>query len=110
MLPYAADFNTNKVDMFDGGFHSLGSFTDPSVHSQYPSFTSWQVEDIGGGPLCGEWYSALFGIRGGFRATEMRLKSHPTAGGGIGRGYSSLGRLSPRSYDRHVQSSSMGSS
>jgi uncharacterized protein (TIGR03118 family) len=45
---YAADFNNNKIDMFDGGFHSLGSFTDPSVHAQYPSFTSWQVEAIGG--------------------------------------------------------------
>jgi uncharacterized protein (TIGR03118 family) len=45
---YAADFNNNRIDMFDGSFHSLGSFTDPNVHSQYPSFTSWQVEDIGG--------------------------------------------------------------
>src|SRR5438067_12834340 len=45
---YAADFNNNKIDMFDGDFHPLGSFTDPSVHAQYPSFNSWQVEDIGG--------------------------------------------------------------
>ncbi len=45
---YAADFNNNKIDMFDGGFHPLGSFTDPSVHAQYPSFNSWQVEDVGG--------------------------------------------------------------
>jgi len=45
---YAADFNNNRIDMFDGGFHSLGSFTDPNVHSQYPSFNSWQVESIGG--------------------------------------------------------------
>jgi uncharacterized protein (TIGR03118 family) len=45
---YAADFNNNRIDMFDGGFHSLGSFTDPNVHSQYPTFTSWQVEKIGG--------------------------------------------------------------
>jgi uncharacterized protein (TIGR03118 family) len=44
---YAADFNNNRIDMFDGSFHSLGSFTDPNVASQYPSFTSWQVEDIG---------------------------------------------------------------
>ena len=28
---YAADFHNNKIDMFDGGFHSLGSFTDPNV-------------------------------------------------------------------------------
>jgi uncharacterized protein (TIGR03118 family) len=44
---YAADFNNNRIDMFDGSFHSLGSFTDPSVHSQYPTFNSWQVEHIG---------------------------------------------------------------
>jgi uncharacterized protein (TIGR03118 family) len=45
---YAADFNNNRIDMFDGGFHSLGSFTDPNVPLQYPGHTSWQVEAIGG--------------------------------------------------------------
>lgn len=45
---YAADFNNNKIDMFDGNFHSLGSFTDPNVASQYPGHTTWQVEAIGG--------------------------------------------------------------
>ena len=34
--------------MFDGGFHSLGSFTDPNVASQYPGNTAWQVEDVNG--------------------------------------------------------------
>src|SRR5262245_29610749 len=28
---YAADIANNKVDMFDRGLHSLGSFTDPAV-------------------------------------------------------------------------------
>jgi uncharacterized protein (TIGR03118 family) len=45
---YAADFHNNKIDMFDGGFHSLGSFTDPSVPAQYPGHTAWQVEDVDG--------------------------------------------------------------
>jgi uncharacterized protein (TIGR03118 family) len=43
---YAADFHNNKIDMFDGGFHSLGSFSDANVPTQYPGHTSWQVEDI----------------------------------------------------------------
>jgi CubicO group peptidase (beta-lactamase class C family) len=42
-----------------------------------PMGLGYQVEDIGGGPLKGEWYAALFGIRNGFRGVDMRLKSHP---------------------------------
>jgi uncharacterized protein (TIGR03118 family) len=34
--------------MFDGGFHSLGSFTDPTVPMQYSGHTAWQVEDLNG--------------------------------------------------------------
>jgi uncharacterized protein (TIGR03118 family) len=45
---YAADFHNNKIDMFDGGFHSLGSFTDAVVPAQYPVHTTWQVEEING--------------------------------------------------------------
>jgi uncharacterized protein (TIGR03118 family) len=45
---YAADFHNNKIDMFDGGFHSLGSFTDANVPAQYPGHTAWQVEDLNG--------------------------------------------------------------
>jgi uncharacterized protein (TIGR03118 family) len=45
---YAADFHNNKIDMFDGGFHSLGSFTDAVVPTQYPVHTAWQVEAING--------------------------------------------------------------
>jgi len=45
---YAADFHNNKIDMFDGGFHSLGSFTDPNVASQYPGNTTYGVEEVNG--------------------------------------------------------------
>jgi uncharacterized protein (TIGR03118 family) len=45
---YAADFHNNKIDMFDGGFHALGSFTDAVVPTQYPVHTAWQVEEIKG--------------------------------------------------------------
>jgi uncharacterized protein (TIGR03118 family) len=45
---YAADFHNNKIDMFDGGFHSLGSFSDPTVPAQFPIHTAWQVEDVNG--------------------------------------------------------------
>jgi uncharacterized protein (TIGR03118 family) len=45
---YAVDFHNNKIDRFDGSFHSLGSFTDPVVPAQYPVHTAWQVEAING--------------------------------------------------------------
>jgi uncharacterized protein (TIGR03118 family) len=51
---YAADFglgasnSNNRIDMFDGGFHSLGSFTDPNVAGQYPGNTPFQVENVNG--------------------------------------------------------------
>jgi len=49
---YAADSGTgpttsnNRIDMFDGDFHSIGSFTDPNVASQYPGNTVFQVENV----------------------------------------------------------------
>jgi uncharacterized protein (TIGR03118 family) len=51
---YAADFglgasnSNNRIDMFEGSFHPLGSFTDPSVASQYPGETAFQVEAVNG--------------------------------------------------------------
>jgi CubicO group peptidase (beta-lactamase class C family)/pimeloyl-ACP methyl ester carboxylesterase len=42
-----------------------------------PMGLGYQVEDIGKGPLKGEYYAALFGIRDGFQGVDMRLKSHP---------------------------------
>ena len=52
---YAADFgpfgtggSNDRIDMFDGSFHSLGSFTDPKVASQYPGYDAWQVEEVNG--------------------------------------------------------------
>jgi uncharacterized protein (TIGR03118 family) len=49
---YAADSGTgpttsnNRIDMLDGGFHPVGSFTDTNVASQYPGNTVFQVEDV----------------------------------------------------------------
>jgi len=46
---YAADTGGNsRVDMFDQQFNSLGSFTDPTVATQYPGYTVFQVENIEG--------------------------------------------------------------
>jgi uncharacterized protein (TIGR03118 family) len=47
---YVADPANNKIDMFDGGFHFLGSFTDPNVAAEYPGTNpgAWQVEDVNG--------------------------------------------------------------
>jgi uncharacterized protein (TIGR03118 family) len=49
---YAADSGTgpttsnNRIDMLDGRFRSIGSFTDPNVAAQYPGNTVFQVEDV----------------------------------------------------------------
>jgi uncharacterized protein (TIGR03118 family) len=49
---YAADSGTgpttsnDRIDMFDGRFRSIGSFTDPNVASQYPGNTVFQVEEV----------------------------------------------------------------
>jgi uncharacterized protein (TIGR03118 family) len=49
---YAADRGHNKVDMFDGQFHFLGSFTDLSVSVQSAGHPgAWQVEDGPNGTL-----------------------------------------------------------
>jgi uncharacterized protein (TIGR03118 family) len=49
---YAADRGHNKVDMFDGQFHFLGSFTDPGVSIQSAGHPgAWQVEDAPNGNL-----------------------------------------------------------
>jgi uncharacterized protein (TIGR03118 family) len=49
---YAADRGHNKIDMFDGQFHFLGSFTDPNVSLQSPGHPgAWQVEDAPNGNL-----------------------------------------------------------
>jgi uncharacterized protein (TIGR03118 family) len=45
---YAADSFNSRIDMFDGGLHSLGSFSDPSVATQYPGYVAYQVEDVNG--------------------------------------------------------------
>jgi uncharacterized protein (TIGR03118 family) len=40
----SATLSNNRVDMFDGQFHSLGSFTDPSVAPHYPGNTVFQAK------------------------------------------------------------------
>jgi uncharacterized protein (TIGR03118 family) len=42
---YAADLNNNKVDIYDGSFNLVGSFTDPNLPAGYAPFN---VQDIGG--------------------------------------------------------------
>src|SRR5262249_27718055 len=62
---YAADSglsptrSNNRIDMFNGRFRRRGSFTDPSVATQFPGNTAFQVEDLGG---------RLFVTFGGFTA------------------------------------------
>jgi uncharacterized protein (TIGR03118 family) len=41
---YATDILNDRVDMFDGSFHTFGSFTDPSVAGE----GAWQVENLNG--------------------------------------------------------------
>ena len=44
-MVYAADFANNKIDMYDGTFKFVKSFTDPSIPAGYAAFN---VQDIGG--------------------------------------------------------------
>ena len=45
---YAADFTQNRVEMFNGDFKAIGSFTDPTVTSIEPSFGAWSVQAVNG--------------------------------------------------------------
>lgn len=54
---YAADFNNNKVDMYDGSFNLVGSFTDSSVPK---GGTVFNVQDIGG-----QLYVTFVAVNGG---------------------------------------------
>ena len=45
---YATDFTQNRVEMFDGDFEPIGSFTDPTVTSIEPSFRAWSVQALDG--------------------------------------------------------------
>jgi uncharacterized protein (TIGR03118 family) len=45
---YAADFTKNRVEMFNGDFMAIGSFTDPTVKSIEPSFGTWSVQASNG--------------------------------------------------------------
>ncbi len=54
---YAADTAHNKVEMYDSGFHLVGSFTDPAVP---PSGTVLNVQDI-----AGQLYVTFGAVNGG---------------------------------------------
>jgi uncharacterized protein (TIGR03118 family) len=43
---YATDFTKNRVEMFNGDYSDIGSFTDPSVASIEPSFGAWSVQAV----------------------------------------------------------------
>jgi uncharacterized protein (TIGR03118 family) len=45
---YAADFTQNRVEMFNGKFKAIGSFSDPTVKSIEPSFGTWSVQALNG--------------------------------------------------------------
>jgi uncharacterized protein (TIGR03118 family) len=47
---YATDFlpNHNRVEMINGGFHTIGSFTDAKVTSIDPNLGAWSVEALNG--------------------------------------------------------------
>ena len=58
---YAADFNNNKVDVYDGTFKFVTSFTDHSIPA---GFTVGNVQDINGQLYVA--YVAINGSAGGF--------------------------------------------
>jgi hypothetical protein len=43
---YAADLLQDRAEMFDGGFHGIGSFTDPTAASVDPGFGAWSVQAV----------------------------------------------------------------
>jgi uncharacterized protein (TIGR03118 family) len=43
---YAADFTQNRVEMFNGDVQPIGAFTDPTVTSIEPSFSTWSVQAV----------------------------------------------------------------
>ena len=54
----------------------IAAFTPQVTSGAAPTPTGlgFQVEDIPQGPLAGRWYAALFGMRDGFRAVDLKLK------------------------------------
>lgn len=58
---YAADVANNKVDMFDGSFNLVKSFTDKTLP---PGFTPFGIQDIGGSLFVS--FASISGGPGGF--------------------------------------------
>src|SRR5262245_37966277 len=44
---YAADFINNRVEMLDGNFNPIGTFTDPTANSVDAGFGLWSVQAVG---------------------------------------------------------------
>ncbi|HTR25994.1 MAG TPA: TIGR03118 family protein [Terriglobales bacterium] len=58
---YASDFVNNKIDVYDGTFKFIKSFTDPAIPAGYGPFN---VQDIGGQLYVA--YALLNGKKGGY--------------------------------------------
>jgi uncharacterized protein (TIGR03118 family) len=58
---FAADFANSKVDIYDGSFNLVGSFTDPAIP---PGFAPFGIQDIGGQVYVA--YAAISGGPGGY--------------------------------------------
>lgn len=75
---YAADFANDEVDIFDGGFNFVSSFTDPKVPR---GFAPFNVQDIGGQLYVS--FASTTGKRGGlidiFAEDGTLLKRLPRA-------------------------------
>jgi len=59
---YAADVGNNKVDVYDGGFHFVKSFTDPSIPSGFAAFGIQNIQ----GQLYVTFAGFLSAAAGGF--------------------------------------------
>jgi uncharacterized protein (TIGR03118 family) len=60
-MVYAADFANNKIDVYNGSFAFVKSFTDPAIPAGYAPFN---VQDIGGQLYVG--YALQNGKKGGY--------------------------------------------
>ena len=110
---YATDFTQNRVEMFNGDFKPIGSFTDPSVTSIEPSFGAWSVQAVGGKLYVTFAVSGEYAWRRGGRVRyrrqpadaqpfrRQRLRRGP-AGKPLGDhpGSGELRRVQPRPADR----------
>ncbi len=77
---YAADIAQNHVEMFDGNFNAIGSFTDPTVTSIEPSFGAWSVQTVNNKLFV--TFASLSNMHGGWQAS-VRAASKPGSVGAL---------------------------